>query len=50
MLGVGGIAAPAVGGLAMDAVGPQGLPFTIVVTCGLFLLLLIVRHPDVVRR
>ena len=50
MWGVGGIAGPAVGGLAMDAVGPQGLPFTIVVTCGLFLLLLIVRHPDVVRR
>ena len=50
MWGVGGIAGPAAAGLAMDAAGPQGLPLTIVVTCILFLILLLVRHPDILRR
>jgi len=50
MWGVGGIAGPAAGGLAMDAVGPPGLPLTIVVTCVLFLVLLVIRRPEILRR
>ena len=50
MWGVGGITGPAVGGLAMDAIGPHGLPLTVVVTCILFLVLLLIRHPDILRR
>ena len=50
MWGVGGIAGPAAGGLAMDAIGPPGLPLTIVVTCVLFLVLLVTRRPEILRR
>ena len=50
MWGVGGIAGPTVGGLAMDLVGPFGLPLTVVATCILFLILLIIRHPEISRR
>jgi len=44
MWGAGGIAGPAAGGLAMDVIGPHGLPLTVVLTCFLFLTLLIFRR------
>ena len=48
MWGVGGLAGPVAGGIAMDMLGPQGLPLTIVVVCGLFLILLVSRHTEVI--
>ena len=50
MWGAGGIAGPAVGGVAMDAVGPHGLPLTVVAACALFLVLLLLRHPEALAR
>ena len=50
MWGAGGIAGPAVGGVAMDAVGPHGLPLTVVAACVLFLVLLLLRHPEALAR
>ena len=49
MWGVGGIAGPTLGGMAMDKMGPQGLPLTIVITCSLFLIMLVFHHLKVVR-
>ncbi len=49
MWGVGGIAGPTLGGMAMDKMGPQGLPLTIVIACGLFLIMLVFHHLKVVR-
>ncbi len=50
MWGLGGIAGPAAGGAAMDALGPHGLPLTVAATCALFLVLLVFRHPEVLTR
>lgn len=49
MWGVGGIAGPTLGGMAMDKMGPQGLPLTIVIACSLFLIMLVFHHLKVVR-
>lgn len=50
MWGVGGIAGPSAAGIAMDTIGPIGLPLTVVMTCVVFLIVLAVRHPAIVRR
>jgi len=44
--GIGGIIGPAVGGWAMDAFGPQGLPLTLAIGCAIFIAVAIKRHPQ----
>ena len=50
LYGAGGAAGPAVTGVAMDAFGPSGLPWTMAVLCAGFAVLILVRHPEVLRR
>ena len=47
MYGAGGAAGPTLAGVAMDAFGPNGLPWTMAVLCGGFAILIAIRHREV---
>ncbi len=46
--GIGGIIGPAIGGWAMDAFGPQGLPLTLAIGCAIFIAVAVRRHPQAI--
>lgn len=47
MWGMGGIG-PAAGGIAMDWIGPHGLPLSIASACLLFLVFILIRQPHII--
>lgn len=47
MWGIGGISGPVISGLALDVMGPIGLPLTIAATSGMLLVVVFMRHPEV---
>ncbi len=46
--GIGGIIGPTIGGWAMDAFGPQGLPVTLAIGCAIFIAVAASRHPQAI--